>query len=54
MESCGISSGSVVVYQLKLLVVGGFITRDRYVARSLLLTAEGREQYQRLHEAVPA
>ena len=40
-EACGISSTSVVDYNLRLLESSGYIRRDREVSRGIEILAEG-------------
>lgn len=44
MEVTGLSSTSVVVYQMKKLEEEGFIQRERYMARSIYLTGRSHSK----------
>ena len=52
-EATGISSTSVVSYNLDILTRKGYITRDREVSRGLRLVREPRETKRRWSPATP-
>ena len=47
-DMAGYSSTAGVFHQLKVLEEGGYITRDRHVARSIRVTKKGGKQIQML------
>lgn len=47
-DMTGYSSTSSVIYQLNILENGGYLTRDRHVARSVRVTEKGGKQIQML------